>query len=66
MSSAKLRFLGYELDRDAFELRRAGHRIHLERKPMELLILFAEKPGCLVSRDENHRENLGQRFFFRC
>lgn len=64
MSSAKLRFLGYELDRDAFELRRAGHRIRLERKPMELLILFAEKPGCLVSRDEIIEKIWGKDFSF--
>lgn len=64
MSAAKLRFLGYELDRDAFELSRDGHRIRLERKPMELLILLAEKPGCLVSRDEIIEKVWGKNFWF--
>ena len=45
MSSAKLRFRDYQLDPEGFELRRAGHRLRLERKPMELLILLAEKQG---------------------
>lgn len=64
MSSAKLRFRDHTLDCDAFELRRAGHRIRLERKPMELLILLAEKPGRLVSRDEIIEKIWGKNFSF--
>ncbi len=52
MSSAKLRFRVYQLDPDGFELCRAGHRLRLERKPMELLILLAENQGHLVKREE--------------
>ena len=51
MPTAKLRFRDYELDPDGFDLRRAGHRVRLERKPMELLILLAENQGHLVKRE---------------
>lgn len=34
------RFDGFELDRTAFELRRAGHVVRLERIPLELLFFW--------------------------
>jgi TolB-like protein/DNA-binding winged helix-turn-helix (wHTH) protein/Tfp pilus assembly protein PilF len=40
------------IDRLRYELSLDGHRVKLERQPMELLILFAQRPGQLVSRDE--------------
>jgi TolB-like protein/DNA-binding winged helix-turn-helix (wHTH) protein len=64
MFSAKLRFRDCELDPDGFELRRAGHRLRLERKPMELLILLAEKQGQLVKREEIIEKIWGRDFFF--
>jgi len=64
MSSAKLRFRDYQLDPDGFELCRAGHRLRLERKPMELLILLAEKQGQLVKREEIIEKIWGKDFFF--
>jgi len=64
MSSAKLRFRDYQLDPDGFELCRAGHRLRLERKPMELLILLAEKQGHLVKREEIIEKIWGKDFFF--
>ncbi len=64
MSSAKLRFRDYELDPDGFELCRAGHRLRLERKPMELLILLAEKQGQLIKREEIIEKIWGKDFFF--
>src|SRR6476620_149267 len=64
MPSAKLRFRDYELDPDGFDLRRAGHRVRLERKPMELLILLAENQGHLVKRDEIIEKIWGKDFFF--
>jgi TolB-like protein/DNA-binding winged helix-turn-helix (wHTH) protein/Tfp pilus assembly protein PilF len=64
MTSAKIRFRDYELDPDGFELRRAGHRIRLERKPLELLILLAEKQGQLVGREEIIEKIWGKNFFF--
>lgn len=43
----------YQLDLRRYELRRAdGVKVKLERQPMELLILFAEKTGRLVTREE--------------
>lgn len=64
MSSAKLRFRDYELDSDGFELHRAGRRIRLERKPMELLILLAEKQGHLVKREQIIEKIWGKNLFF--
>jgi TolB-like protein/DNA-binding winged helix-turn-helix (wHTH) protein len=64
MPSAKLRFRDYQLDPDGFELCRAGHRLRLERKPMELLILLAEKHGQLVKREEIIEKIWGKDFFF--
>ena len=64
MPSAKLRFRDYLLDPDGFELCRAGHRLRLERKPMELLILLAENQGHLVKREEIIEKIWGKDFFF--
>jgi TolB-like protein/DNA-binding winged helix-turn-helix (wHTH) protein len=64
MPSTKLRFRDCELDADGFVLSRAGHRLRLERKPMELLILLAEKQGQLVKREEIIDKIWGKDFFF--
>jgi len=64
MSSPKLHFRNYQLDPEGFELSRAGHRLRLERKPMELLILLAEKQGQLVKREEIIERIWGKDFFF--
>jgi hypothetical protein len=42
---------GFELDARAYELRRAGRTLKLERIPMEVLRLLVEEKGQLVSRD---------------
>jgi TolB-like protein/DNA-binding winged helix-turn-helix (wHTH) protein len=42
----------FELDSSRFELRRNGRALKLERIPMELLTLLAEKEGLVVSRQE--------------
>src|SRR6185295_1768434 len=42
---------GFELDPRAYELRRSGRVLKLERIPMELLLLLVEERGQLVSRD---------------
>jgi len=42
----------FELDVRLYELRRAGRVLKLERIPMELLRLFVEKKGELVTRDQ--------------
>src|SRR5580704_15117586 len=42
----------FELDTRAYELRRAGRVLKLERIPMELLFLLIEKKEQLVARDQ--------------
>jgi len=51
-SRETLRFREFELDVAAYELRRRGRPIRLERLPMDLLILLVERRGLLVSRGE--------------
>ena len=46
------RFRDFELDVEAYQLRRQGRPIRLERRPMELLILLVEHRGRLVSRSD--------------
>jgi len=43
---------GLELDRRAYELRRYGRALRLERIPMEVLLLLVERRGELVSRED--------------
>jgi TolB-like protein/DNA-binding winged helix-turn-helix (wHTH) protein/Tfp pilus assembly protein PilF len=52
MSEELIRFEDFELDRGAFELRRKGRRVRLERIPLELLFLLVERQGLLVGREE--------------
>ena len=47
-----VRFRDFELDVAAYELRRNGRRVRLERQPMDLLILLVRRPGQLVQRSE--------------
>ncbi|HEY3619606.1 MAG TPA: winged helix-turn-helix domain-containing protein [Candidatus Sulfotelmatobacter sp.] len=42
----------FELDLRAYELRRAGRPLRLERIPMEVLLLLIERRGRLVTREE--------------
>jgi TolB-like protein/DNA-binding winged helix-turn-helix (wHTH) protein/Tfp pilus assembly protein PilF len=46
------KFGDLELDVSAYELRRLGRRVKIERIPMDLLILLVERRGDLVSREE--------------
>jgi TolB-like protein/DNA-binding winged helix-turn-helix (wHTH) protein/Tfp pilus assembly protein PilF len=46
------KFGEFELDCARYEVRRNGRTLKLERIPMELLILLAEKDGNVVSRQE--------------
>src|SRR5690242_582465 len=43
---------GIELDLGRYELHRHGHRVKLEKKPMDLLIFLVSRRGQLVSRKE--------------
>jgi TolB-like protein/Flp pilus assembly protein TadD len=47
-----LKFDPYEFDPAAWELRRRGRTVRLERLPMELLLLLVERRGTLVTRQE--------------
>jgi TolB-like protein/Flp pilus assembly protein TadD len=47
-----LRFGGFELDAQAYELRRNGRPVRLERQPMDLLLLLVERHPALVTREE--------------
>jgi TolB-like protein/DNA-binding winged helix-turn-helix (wHTH) protein/Tfp pilus assembly protein PilF len=42
----------FELDRAAYQLRRAGRRVKLERIPLEILLILADRRGQLVTREE--------------
>src|SRR5260370_14607820 len=52
MPVERFEFEDFELDRSAYELRRAGSVVHLERIPLELLFLLIERRGQLVTRQE--------------
>jgi Tol biopolymer transport system component/DNA-binding winged helix-turn-helix (wHTH) protein len=43
---------GLELDRLAYELRRSGRALKLERIPMEILLVLVERRGQLVTRED--------------
>src|SRR6266853_3741289 len=52
MNRTKLKFGDFELDVARYELSRSGRAVKLERIPMELLLLLADRRGQLVTRDE--------------
>jgi len=47
-----IKFGPYELDAQNFELRRDGKRVKIEKSPLELLIVLAERAGQLVTQEE--------------
>jgi hypothetical protein len=52
MTTEKVRFGKFVLDLRRYELTCSGQAIHLERIPMDLLILLIRENGRLVGRDE--------------
>lgn len=52
MQASVLYFDQFELDLNSYELRKSGRVVRLEKLPMELLILLAEKQGQLVTREQ--------------
>ena len=52
LPSRAFRFGGFVLDVSAYELRKQGRSIKVERRPMELLMLLVDRRGDLVTRDE--------------
>ena len=61
MKSRVIQFGRFELDPANFELRRDGQRIKLDRKPLELLILLASRPGLLIAHEEAVHSIWGKR-----
>jgi TolB-like protein/DNA-binding winged helix-turn-helix (wHTH) protein len=47
-----LRFGTFELDVRSGELRKNGVRVHLQEKPLQVLLALVERPGDLITRDE--------------
>ena len=45
-------FAAYTVDVRAFELRKHGVRIKLQERPLQILIMFLERPGEVVTREE--------------
>lgn len=56
MRQSRIRFEAFELDLHTGELHKSGNRVQLQDQPARLLILLANRPGELVTRDEIHRE----------
>jgi TolB-like protein len=52
MSGSILRFDEFELDPGDFRLRCSGETVHLQKVPLEILLLLAEREGRLVTREE--------------
>jgi DNA-binding winged helix-turn-helix (wHTH) protein len=52
MAAEIFRFEDFEFDRGAYELRRGGTAVHLQRIPFQLLSLLVERRGQLVTREE--------------
>src|SRR6267378_8186410 len=52
MPSERVRFGQFHLDVSRYELTRAGKPVHMERIPMDLLILLVRENGRLISREE--------------
>ena len=59
----RYRFADFELDLAAYELRRLGKVVRLERRPMDLLVLLLERRGQLLSRSDIVERLWGNRVF---
>jgi non-specific serine/threonine protein kinase len=51
-AGVKYRFLEFELDAGAYELRQNGQKVRLARQPMDLLLLLLSHPRELVTRED--------------
>lgn len=63
MSGDTVQFAGFELDRAAYQLRRKGRVLRLERIPLDLLLLLVERSGQLVTREEIRKRIWGADVF---
>ena len=51
----RLSFGTFELDRESGELLKRGLPLHVQEKPLQLLLLLLEHPGEIVSREDLQR-----------
>jgi DNA-binding winged helix-turn-helix (wHTH) protein len=63
MAPDLLRFEDFELDLCSYQVRRSGRTLRLERIPMGVLILLAERRGQLVTREEIIEKLWGKNVF---
>jgi TolB-like protein/DNA-binding winged helix-turn-helix (wHTH) protein len=62
-NAVHLQFGPFELDLQALELKKRGHRLKLGPHPVKVLALLASRPGELVTREELQRAVWGQGTF---
>ena len=63
MTADRLRFEDFELDLRTYQMRRSGRILKLERIPMEVLLLLAQRRGQLVTRQEIIEKLWGKNVF---
>lgn len=63
MGADVVRFADFELDARAYQLRRSGRALKLERIPMEVLSLLVDRRGQLVTREEITEKLWGKNVF---
>jgi DNA-binding winged helix-turn-helix (wHTH) protein/Tol biopolymer transport system component len=63
MSGSPFRFDTFELDRENFQLRNSGQCVRLQKIPLELLLLLADRQGQLVTRGEISEKIWGKEVF---
>jgi class 3 adenylate cyclase/tetratricopeptide (TPR) repeat protein len=63
MDAELVQFAGFELDRAAYQLRHKGRVVHLERIPLEVMLLLVERRGQLVTREEIRKRIWGEDVF---
>ncbi|MBV8056123.1 MAG: AAA family ATPase, partial [Deltaproteobacteria bacterium] len=63
MAGNLVQFAEFELDRAAYQLRHKGRVVRLQRIPLDLLLLLAERQGQLVTREEIRKRIWGAEVF---
>src|SRR5215813_5549576 len=51
-ASELIRFAGFELDKQAGELRKDGTRIRLQEQPLQILRILLDQPGKIITRED--------------
>ena len=64
MPTEKLQFGPFVLDLSRYELTRAGKTVHVERIPMNLLVLLVQENGRLIGREEIIERLWGKNVYF--